>query len=352
MKNFIINIGGTSSKVALFDDTVMLFGSTIRHNKAELSPEDLWDQYDMRKKAIVNYMAEHKIDISELTAIVSRGPSVKPLVSGVYRINEQMIRDARSKLYGNHPCGLGCGIALELSNGKIPALTVDPPCVDEMIPLARYTGIPGIKRKSFFQALNHKAVAKRLAKKLGKSYSELNIVVSHLGSGISVASHCRGKVIDVTNGLDGDAPFGLDRVGTLPAADWMRFILSGKYTAAELDSILNGHGGIKAYLGTNSALEVETMIQAGNQTAKEVYEAMAFQVAKGVGAACAVFAAKPDGIILTGGLANSDYFISMLKPRISWLSELYVFAGEDEMTALNEGAICGLTGEEPIKEYS
>jgi butyrate kinase len=351
MKLFIINIGGSSSKLALYDDENMITGETIRHTGEETRGADIWEQYDMRKRAVRKFMDREGINPASLSALVSRGPSVKPLKSGTYYINQAMIDDAKSRRYGSHPCGLGCAIALELAVDHLPALTVDPPCVDEMIPLAKYTGLPDIKRRSFFQALNHKAVAKRFAKERGKNYEDLNIIVSHLGSGISVATHYHGEVIDVTNGLDGDAPFGLDRVGTMPAADWMEFCLSGKYTREELHGILNGNGGMMAYLGTNSAIKTEEMIREGNKKAEEVYAAMAFQVAKGIGAAAAA-GGKPDAIILTGGLANSEYFTDMVKKRICWIADVYIFAGENEMFALAEGALRGLRKEETIFEYT
>lgn len=352
MKILVINIGGSSTKIALFNDDVMIKSSTIRHSVEELKAfKEIWDQYEYRKKAVLDYCKHNQIALDELDAIVSRGPSVKPIQSGVYRISEEMVKDAESNLYGTHPCGLGCKIAIEISKENILAVTVDPPCVDEMIPIAKYTGIPSIKRHSFFQALNHKAVARRLALQLNRKYEELNIVVCHLGSGISVASHALGKVIDVTNGLDGDAPFGLDRVGTLPAADWMRFCLSGEHTRADIERILNGGGGMMAHLGTNSALEVESMIKEGNSKADEVYDAMAFNVVKGVGAAASIFGVKPDAIVFTGGLANSNFFINKLKTKLSWIADIYVFAGEDEMLALAEGALRVLRNEEQLLEY-
>lgn len=352
MKLFIINVGGTSTKLAVFESTTQISSTSISHSSEFFEQAtSLWDQLPFRRAAVNEYLASEGIDLSTFDAIVSRGPSVKPLAAGVYHIDETMLADAKSRKYGEHPCGIGCQIALELADGKIPALTVDPPCVDEMLDVSRMTGLPFIKRKSFFQALNHKAVGHRLGKQLGRHYTQLNLVISHLGSGISVASHQKGKVIDVTNGLDGDAPFGLDRVGTLPAADWMRTILSGDYSHDELFNLLNGGGGVKAYLGTNNALEVEKMIAAGNAEAELVYDAMAFQVAKGIGAASVVFEAPVDGIILTGGIANSQLFTEKVRKRIERIAPVYIFAGEDEMLALSEGAIRGLSGEETIHYY-
>lgn len=352
MKLLIINTGGTSTKIGYFDGTFPVPSKTVRHSLDELvACPTLWDQYDLRKKAILGYLEEAGIAIHELDAIVSRGPAVKPVVSGVYAIDNNMIDDARSRKYGNHPCAIGCLIAFDMADGKIPALTVDPPCVDEMLPVSRYTGLPEISRRSFFQALNHKAVARRFAQQMKRSYEELNLVISHLGSGISVASHAFGKVIDVTNGLDGDAPFGLDRTGTLPAADWMNFCLSGKHTDQELHAILNGKGGMMAHLGTNDAFEIERRITAGDKKAEEVYAAMAFQVGKGIGAAAAALKTRPDGILLTGGLANSKMFTEQVRQMVEWMAPVHIFAGEDEILALTEGALRGLNGEVPILTY-
>ena len=351
-KLLIINAGGTSTKIGLFHGVTAITTDTIRHDFSSLKPPfSLWDQYDIRKEAILNYLLEKKIDIAELDAIVSRGPAVKPLRSGVYEINEQMLDDAKSRRYGDHPCAIGCQIAYDLAAKTKPAYTVDPPCVDEMIPVARITGLPAIKRRSFFQALNHKAVGRRIAAQLGRKYDEIDVVISHLGSGISVASHSKGSVIDVTNGLDGDAPFGLDRVGTLPVADWMRFCLSGEHSEEDLHRILNGGGGMMAHLGTSSAIEIEKRIEAGDEHAELIYDAMAFQIIKGIGAAACALGNKPDAIVFTGGLANSTYFTDKLKSKLEWLAPVHIYAGEDEMLALAEGGMRVLTHQEQLKTY-
>ena len=353
MKLLIINVGGSSTKLAVYQDERELASETIRHPSADFDGyQTLWEQYGYRKQVVDAFMERNQVMVSELDVIVSRGPVVKPLESGVYRINQEMVEEAKSGKYGMHPSGLGCEIALELAGGRIPCLTVDPPCVDELIDIARITGLPQIKRVSFFQALNHKAKGHELAKKMGTEYCKLNLVITHLGSGISVASHKQGKVIDITNGLEGDGPFGLDRVGTLPAGDWMRYCLSGEKTREELMEIINGGGGIKAHLNTNNALEVEAMIENGDSYAELIFRTMAFQVGKGVGAAAAALGGKPDGIIVTGGLANSQRFIGCLKPMIEWMAPLYIWPDDNEILSLVQGAIRGLSGEEQIKEYS
>ena len=352
MKLLIINVGGSSTKVALFEDAELQIAETFRHDNKRLREfNSVWEQYEFRKDAIIRFCSSNSIALEEIDAFVSRGPAVKPLKSGVYQVSEEMIRDAESMKYGNHPCGLSCKLAFDLSGGSKPVLTVDPPCVDEMESISKYTGLPEIKRKSKFQALNHKAVAKRYAKAVGKRYDELNLVVCHLGSGISVASHRKGLVVDVTNGLDGDGPFGLDRVGTLPAGDWMEMCTSGNHSKEQLKSLLDGGGGMMAYLKTNNAIEIEKRIAEGDIEAEAIYHAMIFQTAKSIGAACAVFEAQPDAILITGGLANSDLYTSLLRKKIEWICPIEVLPGEDELQALAEGAVRGLNGEEEILTY-
>lgn len=352
MKLLIINVGGSSTKLAVYENETELAVETVRHSSRILDTfKTFWEQLDYRKNAVIGFLDRNHFTVEQMDAIVSRGPVVKPLESGVYAIDENMLRDARNGTYGMHPSGLGCEIAWQLSGGRIPCLTVDPPCVDEMIDVARVTGLPEIKRVSFFQALNHKAKGRQLAKQLNTSYDQLNLVIAHLGSGISVASHRHGRVIDLTNGLEGDSPFGLDRVGILPAGDWMRYCASGQKTVEELTAVINGGGGIKAHLHTNNALEVEAMIDQGDTHAALIFDAMAFQVGKGIGAAAAALGARPDGIIITGGLANSKRFIGHVMPLVEWIAPLYVWPEDNEILSLAQGAYRGLKGQEPIRTY-
>jgi butyrate kinase len=352
MKTFVINIGGSSTKVAAYEDERVIVEESIKHSAIDLnSYQEIWEQYDFRKKSVVDFCTKHQLDLDTFDVIVSRGPTIKPVVSGVYEISKKMVDDAKSGEYGIHPCGLGCQMALEFGRSDTMRLTVDPPSVDEMILEARYTGFPGIERKSKFQALNHKAVAKKSYEHTGIPYHKANIVVCHLGSGISIASHKMGSVIDVTNGLDGDAPFGLDRVGTIPVGDLVEVCYSNDLTKEEMLRIINGNGGAKAYLGTNNAIEIEKMIQEGNELASEIYKAMIFQVAKGIGSASAALCAKPDCIILTGGMANSKLFVEILKPYIEWISSVFIMPGEDEMLTLLSRSMDAYYGKEEIKKY-
>jgi butyrate kinase len=352
MRILLINTGGTSTKIGLAVDGSPIDVETVRHDSAGLRRSGaFWSQYELRRAAVLGFLEGRNVTARSCDPIVSRGAVVRPLASGVYAIDGPMLEDARSGRYGQHPCALGCAIALELAAGTVPALTVDPPCVDEMIAPARLTGLPQIGRRSYFHALNHKAVGRRLAAQLGKRYEELDLVICHLGSGISVASHRKGRVIDVTNGLEGDSPFGLDRTGTLPAADWMKLCLSGDYAPEQLHRMLNGEGGMMAHLGTTDAVEVERRVAAGDAHAAEVYDAMAFQVAKGIGAAASALGARPDAVVLTGGLANSDLLVGKVRERVAWMAPFHVFAGEDEMRALAEGARRALAGEVPVRAY-
>lgn len=353
MKTFIINLGGTSSKVALYDGELPTVKGTIRHDSNELKDyRGVWEQYEYRKESILKFCSEHAIILNEVDLFVSRGPSVKPLESGVYAIDEQMIEDAKSKDYGLHVCNLGCAIASELAQQmNVLALTADPPCVDEMIPVAKYTGLPQIKRRSFFQALSHKALGRKLAEKLGKPYEEMALVIVHLGSGISVASHYKGRVIDITNGLDGDAPFGMDRSGTLPAADWKKMIQSGDYTEQELDYMLNGGGGLMAHLGTNDGMEVQRRIEKGDAKASEVFEAMAFQVSKAIGAAATALGERPDQIAITGGLAHARVFTDLIRERVDWIAGISIEPDIDELDALAAASIAAYQGKRAIKKY-
>lgn len=353
MKTLIINLGGTSSKVAIYENEAPIITETIRHSPEEIKKyKKIWEQYDLRKNSILGFLEAQNLTIKDIDLFVSRGPVVKPMQGGVYAVNDAMVEDARTEKYGKHVCSLGCAIVWELSNKEAgKALIADPPCTDEMIPIARYTGLPQIQRKSFFQALSHKALGRQLGEKLGKSYTDLSLVIVHLGSGISCASHHKGSVIDITNGLGGDSPFGMDRTGTLPASDWKKMITSGDYTDAELEYFLNGGGGLMAHLGTNDGMAVEKMIDEGDKKALEVFEAMAFQVSKAIGAAAAAMGVKPDAIAITGGLAYSERFTSFIKAHVSWMADLYILPDVDEVEALAAQTIPAFNGKIEVKTY-
>lgn len=350
----IINLGSTSTKIAIYKNEQRLHLDTIRHENDDLfhTFDDIWGQYEFRRGVILDFAKEKGFELSDFDLIVSRGAPVKPMKSGTYRINQLMVDDAKSRKYGNHPCGVGCTIAFDLANElNIPAFTVDAPCIDELIPQARYTGWKGVFRKSFYQALNQKSVGRKLASKLNKNYNELNAIIIHMGGGMSIAAHHKGKVEDVNNGLDGDGPMAPERAGTLPAGEVLKAAFSGKYTYEQLYSMVNGKGGLYAILGSKDGKEIERKIKEGDKTAKEAYDAMLYQIAKSIGSAAVTLKGKVDVIAFTGGLAYSAYIIDEISKWCEFIAPIHVFPGEDEIESLVEGALLAINGEWTIQEY-
>jgi len=355
MKLLAINPGSTSTKIAVYDGLEPMISQTLRHQAEELAPfPKILDQYHFRKKIIINFLKSQHISLNSLDVIVGRGGLLKPIPGGVYRVNDTMISDLRKEIMGEHASNIGGILAYEIAKdiGKdIPSFIVDPVVVDEMEPLARYSGMPELPRVSIFHALNQKAVARRHARETGKSYEKLNLIVVHLGGGISVGVHKNGKVIDVNNALDGEGPFGPERSGTLPVGALAKLCFSGRYLFTDIRKKITGRGGLVAYLSTNTANEVELRIAEGDTFAQEIFEAMAYQVAKEIGACATVLFGKIDGILITGGLAHSERFIELIKERCNFLAPIYIYPGEDEMQALAESVYFALKGEQEIKEY-
>lgn len=349
----IINPGSTSTKIGVFDNEVSIMEKTIRHpSELTHSFDKIIDQYEFRKKTILEALEEDGINISKIHAVCGRGGLLRPIEGGTYSVNEAMLADLRSGFAGQHASNLGGILAFEIASGlNIPAYIVDPVVVDEFESIARISGFPLIERKSIFHALNQKAAARRVAHEYGKKYNDMNFIVAHMGGGITVGVHQKGKVIDVNNGLNGDGPFSPERSGTVPAGDLVALCYSGEFFRDEIMKKLVGNGGLIGYLGTNDAVLVEKMIENGNQKAKLVYEAMAYQVAKEIGAASSVLFGKVDAIILTGGLAFAAKFTKMITDRIKWIADVIVRPGENELEALAEGALRVLRGEEDAKEY-
>lgn len=353
MKVLVINPGSTSTKIAVFEDENSLLEKTIRHSSEELKDfKNIIDQYDFRVRVIENELNANGFKLEDFDAFVGRGGLMHPIESGTYRVNEDMLQDLKECRYGEHASNLGAIIAYNLAE-KVskPAYIVDPVVIDEMEPLARYSGLKGIERKSIWHALNQKAVARRAAKDLGKRYDEVNLIVVHLGGGISVAAHKKGRTVDVNNALNGDGPFAPERAGGLPTISLVDLCLSGKYTYEEMKKLLAGKGGLVSHLGTNNAMEVEERIEKGDEYAKLVYEAMAYQVAKTVGEMATVLCGEVDAIVLTGGLARSEMLTNWIKERVSFIAPVMLYPGEDEMRALLEGALRVLRGEEKEKTY-
>lgn len=348
-----INPGSTSTKIGIFDNELLLLEKIIRHDADMLhSFPNIIDQYEFRKKIILEILDYEGINISKFSAVCGRGGLLRPIEGGTYAVNELMLQDLRTGYSGQHASNLGGIIAHAIASGlNIPSFIVDPVVVDELEPIARFSGFPLIERKSIFHALNQKAVARRAAKELGRDYSELNLIVVHMGGGITVGVHKQGRVVDVNNGLHGEGPFSPERAGTVPAGDLVSICFSGEYYREEIMKMLVGRGGLAGYLGTNDALKVEARIAAGDEKAKQVYEAMAYQVAKEIGSASAALSGKVDAIILTGGLAYGKDFVTAISNRINWIADVLVHPGENELQALAEGALRVLRGEEEAKVY-
>lgn len=349
----VINLGSTSTKVAVYDGAEARFTESVSHSADQLKGfKTLFDQYPLRKQTVLDVLAKHGTGIEEIDAIASRGGNSKPIPGGIYAITPSMIEDMKSGTYGQHPNMCGGITAYELGQQRnIPAVTVDPPTIDEFSAYARYSGIPQIRRQSSFHALNQKATARKVAAKLGKEYQEVNLIVAHLGGGISVGAHRQGQVIDSNNALDGDGPFAPERSGSLPVGDLVRLCYSGEYSKEQALKLVQGGGGLVAYLGTTSGLEIEKRIVEGDLQAAEVFEAMIYQVAKEIGAAATVLKGAVDAIALTGSLAYSKRLVESLSEKVSFIAPVHLDPGENEMDALAAGVMRYLDGKEELSVY-
>ncbi len=356
----VINPGSTSTKVAVFEDEQPLFVETLRHSSQDIATfPHIQDQYEFRLQSIRDLLRAGGIEIASLAAVVARGGLLRPIPGGTYAVNEKMVEElGRRDAERQHASGLGAPLADEIAHqAGVPAFIVDPVCVDEFDELARVSGLPEIERKSLSHALNLKAVARRAAEDLSRLYSELNLVVTHMGGGISVTAHRRGEMVDVNQALDGTGPFSPERAGGLPVGDVARMCFGVhpyeglRLTYDQMFKRIAGQGGLVAHLGTNDALEVEARINAGDDRARLVYEAMAYQVAKEIGAMASVLKGEVDAVILTGGLAHSEMLLAWIRERVAWIGPVLVYPGEDEMLALAQGALRVLRGEEQAKEY-
>ncbi len=348
-----INPGSTSTKIGVFHNERSIFEKTLRHNIEELQRFDrIIDQYEFRKNHILETLHEQGINISKFDAVCARGGLLRPIEGGTYVVNDEMIEDLKSGYAGQHASNLGGIIAREIADGlNIPSYIVDPVVVDEMSVLAKVSGMPEIERKSIFHALNQKAVARKAAASLGKRYENMKMIITHMGGGITIGVHDRGRVVDVNNGLHGEGPFTPERAGTVPAGDLVDLCFSGEYTKEEIMKKLVGTGGLLGYLGTNDAVKVEQMIQGGDEKARFIYDAMAYQVAKEIGAASAALKGEVEAIVLTGGLAYGKSFVSAIRSYIDWISDVLVYPGENELQSLAQGALRVLLGEEQSKQY-
>jgi butyrate kinase len=350
----VINPGSTSTKIGVFQNEIPIFERTIRYDMDDLSEyKTVFNQYAFRKQTILEALDREGINLSKLDAVCGRGGLLRPIEGGTYEVNDLMLKDLREGYAGQHVSNLGGILAFEIASGlNIPAFIVDPVVVDELEPIARISGMPLIERKSIFHALNQKAVARQAAKQLNKRYEDLQLIVVHMGGGITVGVHKHEKVIDVNNGLHGDGPFSPERAGAVPAGDLVSLCFLGKYYHGEVVNMLVGQGGLVGYLGTSDIRKVEEMIRKGDKKARLVFEAMAYQVAKEIGAVSTVVNGKVDAIILTGDLAHSKEFVDLIMERVNWIADVMVHPGENELQALAEGALRVLYGEEQAKEYT
>ncbi len=348
-----VNPGSTSTKIAVYEKGKELFSVNLTHPAEEISKyPKIIDQYEFRRDVILATLKEREIQTSSLSAVVGRGGLLRSIPGGTYKVNEKMLQDLHAGLQGEHASNLGGLIAHSIAEPLgVPAFIVDPVVVDEMETLARYTGRPEIKRRSIFHALNLKAAARKAAGELGKKYDEINLIVAHLGSGISIGAHKKGRVVDVNNALNGDGPIAPERAGSLPAWGLVSFVLDNGHSKQDMKKLLAGKGGVVAYLGTSDMREVENKVKAGDKKAAEVLGAVAYTCSKEIGSLAAVLEGKVDAIVLTGGLAYYKTFVEWIRKRVEFIAPLKVYAGENEMQSLVEGALRVLAGEETAQEY-
>ncbi|MCI9127518.1 MAG: butyrate kinase [Eubacterium sp.] len=351
-KILIINPGSTSTKIGVYEDETQVMEETLRHSTEEIAQyATIYDQKDFRKDVIISVLKEKGVDLNDIDVVVGRGGLLKPIPGGTYETTPELLEDLKIGKQGQHASNLGGILAKEIASEiNVPSYIVDPVVVDELQDVARLSGHPKMPRISIFHALNQKAVAKRYAKETGKAYEDLNLIVVHMGGGVSVGAHKNGKVIDVANALDGDGPFSPERAGGLPSGALMKLCFSGKYTQAEIGKMINGNGGFNAYVGTNDMRDLVKMAET-DANAKLVRDAFHYQLVKEIGAMAVVLGGKVDQIILTGGIAYNAITQDTIKEAVEWIAPVTVYPGEDELLALAQGAIRVISGEEEAMKY-
>lgn len=348
-----INPGSTSTKIAIFEDEKCIYEKTLRHSTDEICAfEKIIDQTEFRYNIIMETLKEAGISLNSLDAVVGRGGLVKPISSGTYAVNDALLHDSRLGIMGEHASNLGALLAKEIGDeANIPSFIVDPVVVDEMQEVARISGHPLLPRRSIVHALNQKAVSYRYAKEHQVAYDKLNLIVAHLGGGISVGAHHKGRIIDVNNALDGEGPFSPERSGGLPVGALAKLCFSGDYSYEEVKKMITGKGGYVSYLDTNDGQEVARRIEEGDEKAKLIQDALCYQTAKEIGACAAVLKGKVDAIILTGGLIYSKDIGDYIEAHVGFIAPVIRYPGEDEMEALAAGALRVMRGEEKAKDY-
>lgn len=352
MKTLVVNPGGTSTKIAVFEDREQLFSANIQHPDEEINSfSNVFEQFPYRKEMIANVLAENGHMLADFNCVVGRGGLLKPLAGGTYAINDAMIDDLRNAINGEHPSNLGPVIAKNIGDTfDIPAFTVDPVSVDEFLDIAKISGISELERPSWMHALNQKAVCREIAARLNGDYADFNFIVAHLGSGISIAAHRKGVMIDGSGGRS-NGPFSPERCGGLPSYPLVRLCYSGKYSFEEMVKKISTRAGMFDYLGIKDMLEIENRYLAGDKDAVRVLDAFIYQTAKTIAAYGATLCGEVNRIIITGGIAHSGLVVSELKKRVGYLSEFEVIPGEMEMKALAFGALRAMSGSEDVKTY-
>jgi butyrate kinase len=354
MKILAINPGSTSTKIAVYKEENEVFVKNIKHSSGDLvNFETITDQYEFRKKVILEELKFNNLDVNDMKVIIGIGGLVRPIPSGIYAVNEAMRKDLKLSVFGQHASNLGGLIAEDIAKSVEGAKSyiADPVVVDEMDEIARISGHPYFERKSIFHALNQKAIARRYAKEQGEKYEDLNLIIAHLGGGISVGAHKKGRVIDVNNALDGEGPFSPERSGTIPVGQLATFCFSGDYSHEEIKKMITGKGGFVAYLATNDAYTVEKNAENGDKKAALIQDAMAYQVAKEIGALSCVLEGDVDAVILTGGIAHGKPFVEAVKKRVKHIADFYVYPGEDEMKTLAMNGLMLMKKEVVACEY-
>ena len=348
-----INPGSSTTKLAVYERETPLFEETIEHNGSAIAySADPAGAIEFRMKHILASMAAHGVEMDSLDAVVGRGGLLHPIPGGVYTVNERMLADLRSAKYGDHASNMGAMLADSIGqNLGIPAFIADSVVTDELCPLARLSGHPEINRTSVFHALNQKAKARRFCAERGLPYDEVNLIIAHIGGGVTVGAHEKGRVIDVNDGLGGEGPYSAQRCGGLPTNAALRLMEREQLSATALLRQLNTRGGLYGYLGTDDGKEISRRAESGDEKARLVYEGMAYQVAKEIGACAAVLRGKVDAIILTGGFARDKMFTGWIAERTRFLAEIVVMPGEDEQQALCAAALRVLLGQEQALEY-
>ncbi|QZY56875.1 butyrate kinase [Crassaminicella profunda] len=350
-KILAINPGSTSTKIAIYENTKEIYKKSIEHPSEEIEKyRHIADQYEMRKEALMNFLKEINFDVKELSAVVGRGGLLPPVQSGAYRVNESMVERLAKRPVIEHAANLGAIIAYEIAKPlEIPSFIYDSVAVNELEDIAKISGMADIERDSFSHALNMRAVGIKVAKELGKSYTDMNLIIAHLGGGMSVSIHKKGKMVDIVS--DDEGPFSPERAGRVPCKRLIQLCYSGKFDKNTMKKKLRGKGGLISYLGTNSAIEVEEKIKNGDEYAKLIYEAMAYQIAKGIGELATVVEGQVDTIIITGGIAYSKMITEWIKKRVQFIAPVEIVPGENELKALALGALRVLNGEEIAHEY-